>query len=97
MQDEAQITLRSGRPDAAEEILTFIEPIWTGSIAYRDLALLARLQEDADTRELRIPPHPTLAGSLARTHGRQVIDVRAFLINISARLSCVFGLVPTLI
>ncbi|KAK0199926.1 hypothetical protein DFS33DRAFT_1399586 [Desarmillaria ectypa] len=59
MQDEAQIALRSGRPDTAEEILASIEPIWTGSIAYRELAPLARLQKDTDTRELRIPLHPT--------------------------------------
>ncbi|KAK0217043.1 hypothetical protein IW262DRAFT_166080 [Armillaria fumosa] len=59
MHDEAQMALHSGRPDAAEEILTSIEPFWTGSIAYRELAPLARLQKDADTRKLRIPLHPT--------------------------------------
>ncbi|KAK0450371.1 uncharacterized protein EV420DRAFT_1646605 [Desarmillaria tabescens] len=47
MQDEAQIALRSGRPDAAEEILTAIEPIWTGSIAVQGASAL------------RIPLHPT--------------------------------------
>ncbi len=76
MQDEAQIALHSGRPDAAEEILTSIEPFWTGSIAYRELAPLARLQKDADTRKLRIPLHPTQVQSLACSHGRQDTDVR---------------------
>ena len=56
MQDEARLAQDQKTADA---ILASSEPTWTGSVAFRELVPLARLQKDEETRRLVIPRCPT--------------------------------------
>ncbi|KAJ7595705.1 hypothetical protein C8J56DRAFT_387258 [Mycena floridula] len=55
----AQAAKSNGRYEEAKSLLACVEPIWSGSIAYRSLIPLDPL-EDASTTELEISPVPIM-------------------------------------
>lgn len=58
LRELAQQAVSEGRLEDATSLLASIEPTWTGSIAYRSLVPVERLQQDPATQKLDIPPLP---------------------------------------
>ncbi len=61
LKDKAQSASADGRLHEAEEILSGVPQMFTGSVAYRSLVPMERINSDPIASNFQLPPQPTQA------------------------------------